>query len=151
VLVTVAAHAHAHAQPSSGSVLILVVILTNNALCLAVAHHLPGFCFTTAPLQIDMEYLKNLVLQLYTTGEAEALLPVFGRLLVFGPEELRRATQGLERLQTGQEPLPAAAAVVDSAGSLISSWLGWGTSTTTLAAAPAHDAGGKVSSRGPPY
>jgi hypothetical protein len=43
--------------------------------------------------QVDMEYLKNLVLQLYTTGEAEALLPVFAALLAFGPSEMQRCKQ----------------------------------------------------------
>lgn len=37
-----------------------------------------------------MEYLKNLVMQLYTTGEAEALLPVFAALLSFGPLEMQK-------------------------------------------------------------
>jgi hypothetical protein len=40
-----------------------------------------------------MEYLKNLVLQLYTTGEAEALLPVFAALLAFGPLDMQRCKQ----------------------------------------------------------
>jgi hypothetical protein len=40
-----------------------------------------------------MEYLKNLVLQLYTTGEAEALLPVFAALLAFGPSDMQRCKQ----------------------------------------------------------
>lgn len=43
--------------------------------------------------QTDMEYLKNLILQLYTTGEAEALLPVFTRLLSLGPEDVKRCKQ----------------------------------------------------------
>lgn len=43
--------------------------------------------------QVDMEYLKNLVLQLYTTGEAEALLPVFSTLLTFSKEERFKAQQ----------------------------------------------------------
>lgn len=44
-------------------------------------------------VQTDMEYLKNLILQLYTTGEAEALLPVFTRLLSLGPEDVKRCKQ----------------------------------------------------------
>jgi hypothetical protein len=40
-----------------------------------------------------MEYLKNLILQLYTTGEAEALLPVFTQLLSLGPEDVKRCKQ----------------------------------------------------------
>jgi hypothetical protein len=40
-----------------------------------------------------MEYLKNLIMQLYTTGEAEALLPVFTRLLSLGPEDVKRCKQ----------------------------------------------------------
>lgn len=40
-----------------------------------------------------MEYLKNLVLQLYTTGEGAALLPVFAALLAFSPEERHKAQQ----------------------------------------------------------
>jgi hypothetical protein len=42
---------------------------------------------------IDMEYLKNCVLQLFTKGDGEALLPVFATLLKFSPEELGRAKQ----------------------------------------------------------
>ena len=44
-------------------------------------------------VQTDMEYLKNLIMQLYTTGEAEALLPVFTRLLSLGPEDVKRCRQ----------------------------------------------------------
>jgi hypothetical protein len=42
---------------------------------------------------MDMEYLKNLIMQLYTTGEAEVLLPVFTRLLSLGPEDVKRCRQ----------------------------------------------------------
>jgi hypothetical protein len=31
----------------------------------------------------DIEYLKNTVLKMYRTGEAEKLLPVFATILVF--------------------------------------------------------------------
>jgi len=50
-------------------------------------------CAVLCCTQTDMEYLKNLILQLYTTGEAEALLPVFKRLLSLGPEDVKRCKQ----------------------------------------------------------
>lgn len=54
--------------------------------------------------QMDMEYLKNLIMQLYTTGEAEALLPVFTRLLSLGPEDIKRCRQVMRH-----PPLPCPA------------------------------------------
>lgn len=59
--------------------------------CTRHAAHQHARCARDA--QVDMEYLKNLVLQLYTTGEAEALLPVFSALLAFSPDEAGRAKQ----------------------------------------------------------
>jgi hypothetical protein len=38
-----------------------------------------------------MEYLKNTVLKLFMSGEAEALLPVFAALLSFSPEDMSKA------------------------------------------------------------
>ena len=38
-----------------------------------------------------MEYLKNTVLKLFMSGEAETLLPVFAALLSFSPDEMNQA------------------------------------------------------------
>eukprot|EP00879_Flechtneria_rotunda_P009743 GHRR01010192.1.p1 GENE.GHRR01010192.1~~GHRR01010192.1.p1 ORF type:complete len:368 (+),score=163.61 GHRR01010192.1:1855-2958(+) len=75
--------------------------------------------------QVDMEYLKNLVLRLYTTGEAEALLPVFATLLALGPDEMNKCKAGLDQLKANEVPLPAAATAIDSAGSYLGSWSSW--------------------------
>lgn len=42
---------------------------------------------------VDMTYLKNVILKLLETGEAEALLPVVGMLLQFSPEEMQKCQQ----------------------------------------------------------
>ena len=63
---------------------------------------------------IDVEYLKNTVLKMYRTGDAEQLLPVFAMILAFGPEELKSCQMGLQALREGTVPLPAAAAAVDA-------------------------------------
>lgn len=39
---------------------------------------------------------------MYRTGEAESLLPVFGTILAFGPDELRECREGLQRLKEGE-------------------------------------------------
>lgn len=49
---------------------------------------------TAAGKAVDVEYLKNTLVQLFTTGEAEALLPVLSTLLAFSPDELRRCRWG---------------------------------------------------------
>jgi len=71
-----------------------------------------------------MEYLKNTVLKLFMTGEAETLLPVFASILALSPDEVQRCKGGLDALQEsgGEVPMAAAAAAVDSA----TSWLGGG-------------------------
>jgi hypothetical protein len=53
--------------------------------------------------------------------------------------------QGLERLSTGETPLPAAAAAVDITGSLFTGWTSWlgGGSEQQQAAAAGDAAGGK--------
>ena len=48
---------------------------------------------------VDAEYLKDTVMKLYKTGEAEALLPVFGTILSFSPQEVARCKQGLAAIQ----------------------------------------------------
>ena len=42
---------------------------------------------------------------MYRSGEAESLLPVFGTILAFGPEELRSCREGLRALREGEVPL----------------------------------------------
>lgn len=70
---------------------------------------------------------------MYRTGEAESLLPVFGLILAFSPEELKSCREGLKALNEGNVPLPAAAAAVDGAVSgassmmsSLGSWVSWG-------------------------
>ena len=58
-------------------------------------------------------------------GEAEALLPVFAALLAFAPGELSKARAGLELLARGDVPVPAAAAAVDTASSVLGAWTSW--------------------------
>eukprot|EP00775_Hariotina_reticulata_P009736 gene9736-9894_t len=84
----------------------------------------------TASKQVDMEYLKNLVLQLYTKGEAEALLPVFSTLLTFSKEERLKAQQGLEALQSGEHVSSAAGSSADSMFGQLTSWLGGSNSSS---------------------
>jgi hypothetical protein len=63
-------------------------------------HPPPPFSYAHAGRsQVDTEYLKNIVLKLYRSGEAEALLPVFSALLAFSPDEMRSCRDGLARLQ----------------------------------------------------
>eukprot|EP00955_Chlamydomonas_euryale_P117218 366462-Chlamydomonas_euryale.AAC.3 len=92
---------------------------------------------------VDVQYLKNTVLRLYRTGEAESLLPVFGTILAFGPEELASCRAGLQRLKDGEVPLPGAAAAVDasltSASTVMSSltdWTSWAMGGGGVAQAP---------------
>lgn len=78
---------------------------------------------------LDFEYLKNTVLKMYRTGEAESLLPVFSTILAFSPEELKSCKDGLAAIKEGVVPLPGAAAAVDAslsgATSVLSSLTGW--------------------------
>jgi hypothetical protein len=76
---------------------------------------------------IDIQYLKNVILKLYETGESAALLPVVGMMLRFSPAELKRCQEALAR---GPEPPADAAAVagVGDASSVdlgLSSWTSW--------------------------
>ncbi len=48
---------------------------------------------------IDAEYLKNTVIKLFVTGEAEALLPVFATILSFSPAEVQRCREGLAAIK----------------------------------------------------
>ncbi|KXZ41344.1 hypothetical protein GPECTOR_531g533 [Gonium pectorale] len=77
---------------------------------------------------IDAEYLKDTVIKMFLTGEAEKLLPVFATILSFSPEEVKRCKEGLQAIRRGEVPLPGAAAAVDSTIHAISSlsWLGGG-------------------------
>lgn len=51
---------------------------------------------------VDMTYVKNVILKLLETVEVEALLPVIATLLQFSPEELRRCQEAY-RLQAVNE------------------------------------------------
>ncbi|KAL6752200.1 hypothetical protein V8C86DRAFT_617476 [Haematococcus lacustris] len=60
---------------------------------------------STGHSHIDAEYLKNTVLKMFRTGEAEQLLPVFATILAFSPEETNSCKVGLERIkQVGSSP-----------------------------------------------
>lgn len=48
---------------------------------------------------MDVEYLKNTVLKMYRTGEAEALLPVFSTILSFSPDEMKSCKDGLDKIK----------------------------------------------------
>lgn len=48
---------------------------------------------------IDAEYLKNTLIKLFVTGEAEALLPVFATILSFSPAEVQRCREGLAAIK----------------------------------------------------
>lgn len=83
--------------------------------------------------------------RMYRSGEAESLLPVFGTILAFGPDELRSCREGLRALKEGEVPLAGAAAAVDAslsgASSMLSSfsaWVpsSWGGAPGAAAAAP---------------
>ncbi|KAK9809711.1 hypothetical protein WJX73_008782 [Symbiochloris irregularis] len=47
----------------------------------------------------DMEYLKNILLKLFETGEAAALLPVIATMLQFSPNELTRCKTALAKFE----------------------------------------------------
>lgn len=92
---------------------------------------------------VDMEYLKNTLMKLFCTGEAEALLPVVATILSFSPQEVRQCRDGIEAVKLGEVPLPGAAAAVDSTASVLGnlgSWLpSWGFSSggeTPMATTP---------------
>ncbi len=85
----------------------------------------------------DIQYLKNVVLKLYETGEAAALLPVVGMMLRFSPAELRRCQDALAASEAAApgEPAPpggapagggAAGAPADGADyGLLTGWTSW--------------------------
>ncbi|KAL6274186.1 hypothetical protein ACE6H2_024878 [Prunus campanulata] len=64
---------------------------------------------------VDMTYLKNVILKLLETGEAEALLPVVGMLLQFSPDEMQKC-QLAYRASGDVPPSPA----IDASGSATS-------------------------------
>lgn len=64
---------------------------------------------------VDMTYVKNVILKLLETGEVEALLPVIAMLLQFSPDELRRCQEAYRMQASAEVPLSGAAAVVDAA------------------------------------
>ncbi|GMH39874.1 hypothetical protein BSKO_07778 [Bryopsis sp. KO-2023] len=73
--------------------------------------------------QVDMEYLKNTVVKLLETGEAEALLPVLCRLLKLTDEEEKgvRASVKAVREKQAKEAVEAAGA----SGGLLSGLSNW--------------------------
>jgi uncharacterized membrane protein YgcG len=62
--------------------------------------------------------------QLFLTGEAETLLPVFASILSLSPDEVKRCRDGVDALARSEVPMAAAAAAVDSATSWLGGW-GW--------------------------
>jgi len=46
--------------------------------------------------QVDLEYLKNVILKLMVTNEYEALLPVISTLLQFSPDEVKEVKKKVE-------------------------------------------------------
>lgn len=44
----------------------------------------------TSQSGVDMNYLKNVILKLFETGQKEALLPVVGMIMQFSPAEMQR-------------------------------------------------------------
>eukprot|EP01026_Neomeris_dumetosa_P022265 TRINITY_DN1921_c1_g1_i14.p1 TRINITY_DN1921_c1_g1~~TRINITY_DN1921_c1_g1_i14.p1 ORF type:complete len:521 (+),score=125.45 TRINITY_DN1921_c1_g1_i14:310-1872(+) len=64
--------------------------------------------------QVDLQYLKNVIIKMMETNQAEALLPVISTLLGFSNEELQHCKDTLARQKQEEEvPLPGAAAAVD--------------------------------------
>ncbi|KAH6797037.1 Golgi-localized GRIP domain-containing protein [Perilla frutescens var. hirtella] len=56
---------------------------------------------------VDLTYLKNVILKLLETGEAERLLPVVGMLLQFSPDEMQKCQQAYHRSSNEPPPSPA--------------------------------------------
>lgn len=85
-------------------------------------------------------------MQLFTTGEAEALLPVFTTILSFSPDEVKRCRAGLELIKKGEVPLPGAADMVDTtlsgAASVLHSLTGWTTWALGSTGGPEEGGGG---------
>eukprot|EP01025_Chloroclados_australasicus_P021931 TRINITY_DN22855_c0_g1_i3.p1 TRINITY_DN22855_c0_g1~~TRINITY_DN22855_c0_g1_i3.p1 ORF type:complete len:648 (-),score=105.83 TRINITY_DN22855_c0_g1_i3:1154-3097(-) len=64
--------------------------------------------------QVDLQYLKNVIIKMMETNQAEALLPVISTLLGFTSEEMKHCKDVLAQQKKEEEvPLPAAAAAVD--------------------------------------
>ena len=73
-----------------------------------------------------MQFLKANIISLYATGEAGRLLEPLSRLLAFSDAEVAQCLRGLEAGRRAGEPLPGAAAVVDSGLGYFGSWFGGG-------------------------
>lgn len=56
-----------------------------------------------------MEYMKNTLLKLYATGEADALLPVFSIILALSPQELKQCREGLANIKAVRASAPSTA------------------------------------------
>ncbi|KAL3137456.1 hypothetical protein ABBQ38_004747 [Trebouxia sp. C0009 RCD-2024] len=79
---------------------------------------------------VDLEYLKNIMLKLYETGEAAALLPVLGTVLKFSPAELKRCQSAVsaaaEHHSSRQTALARTAAAADASAADSAGYLtGW--------------------------
>ncbi|KAK9864008.1 hypothetical protein WJX84_007296 [Apatococcus fuscideae] len=77
----------------------------------------------------DLEYLKNILLKLFETGEAAALLPVVAMMLHFSPQELKQCQEAMLRRQAEAAEANAASAVGAGSdagdGSYLGSWTAW--------------------------
>ncbi|KAK1303419.1 Protein GRIP [Acorus calamus] len=75
---------------------------------------------------VDMTYLKNVILKLLETGEVEALLPVVGMLLQFSPDEIKKCQQTYRASAVPSSPVSTsveASPSAPSSGSLFSRFL----------------------------
>ncbi|KAK1272411.1 Protein GRIP [Acorus gramineus] len=75
---------------------------------------------------VDMTYLKNVILKLLETGEVEALLPVVGMLLQFSPDEIKKCQQTYRASAVPSSPASTpveASPSAPSSGSLFSRFL----------------------------
>lgn len=51
---------------------------------------------------LGADYLKSVLVKLYTTGDARALLPVVARVLHFGPADVAACTAALDEREGGK-------------------------------------------------
>lgn len=74
----------------------------------------------------DIEYLKNVLLKMYETGEAESLLPVVATILRLSPAEVEHCKEGIKKnkLERHSSTAPPSEPAGD-VGSYISGWASW--------------------------
>ncbi|KAK9831018.1 hypothetical protein WJX74_000295 [Apatococcus lobatus] len=77
----------------------------------------------------ELEYLKNILLKLFETGEAAALLPVVAMMLHFSPQELKQCQEAMQQRQAEAAEATAASSVGAGSdagdGSYLGSWTAW--------------------------